>query len=53
MAAYNEVSFQLKMMLSSEFPHTKFLLPIDHPQKPRKFHTAKIFGYTVCQPAKK
>ena len=42
--AYNEASFQLKMMLSGEFP-----LPIDHPQKPRKFHTANISGYTVFQ----
>ena len=45
--AYNEASFQLKMMLSSEFPRTKFLLLIDHPRKLRKFHTAKISGYTV------
>ena len=45
--AYYEASFQLEMMLSSEFPHTKFLLLIDHPQKLRIFHTAKISGYTV------
>ena len=42
--AYNEANFQLKMMLSSEFPRTKFSLKIDHPQKP---HTVKISGYTV------
>ena len=30
--AYNEAGFQLKMMLSSEFPRTKFSLLIDHPQ---------------------
>ena len=29
--ADNEASFQLKMMLSSEFPRTKFSLLIDHP----------------------
>ena len=45
--AYNEASFQLKMMLSSEFLHTKFLLLIDHPRKLRKFHTAKISSYTA------
>ena len=45
--AYNEASFQLKMMPSSEFPHTKFSLLINHPRKPQKFHTAKISGYTV------
>ena len=45
--AYNEASFQLKMMLSSEFPLTKFSLLIDHLRKPRKFHTAKISSYTV------
>ena len=32
--ANNEVSFHLKMMLSSEFPHAKFLLLIDHPKFP-------------------
>ena len=47
--ACNEASFQLEMMLSSEFLHTKFSLLIDHPQKPRKFHTAKVSGYTVYQ----
>ena len=45
--AYNEASFQLKMMLSSEFPSTKFSLLIDHPRKLRKFHTTKVSGYTV------
>ena len=46
--AYNEASFHLKMMLSSEFLRTKFLLLIDYLQKPRKFHTAaKISGYKV------
>ena len=35
--AYNEASFQLKMMLSSEFSRTKFLLLINHPRKPQKF----------------
>ena len=45
--AYNEASFQLKMMVSSEFPCTKFSLLIDHPRIARKFHTAKISGYTV------
>ena len=45
--AYNEASFQLKMMLSGEFPRTKFSLLIDHPLKPQKYHTAKISGYTV------
>ena len=44
---YNEASFQLKMMLSSEFPHTKFSLLIDHSRKLQKFHTMKISGYTV------
>ena len=39
--AYNVDSFQLKMMLSSEF-----LLLIDHT---RKFYTANISGYTVFQ----
>ena len=34
--AYNKVSFQLKMILSSEFPHTKFVLLIDHPRKLQK-----------------
>ena len=38
--AYSKASFQLKMMLSSEFPHTKFSLLINHPQK---FHTTKKF----------
>ena len=47
--AYNETRFQLKMMLSSEFPHTKFLLLIDHLQKPEKFDTAKIFSYKVVE----
>ena len=32
--AYNEASFQLKMMLSSESPRTKFLLLIDYLRKP-------------------
>ena len=32
--ASNEASVQLKMMLSSEFPHTKLSLLIDHPRKP-------------------
>ena len=32
--AYDEASFQLKMMLSSEFLRTKLSLLIDHPQKP-------------------
>ena len=45
--AYNEAIFQLEMMPSSEFPPTKFSLLINHPQKPRKFHTVKISGYTV------
>ena len=45
--AYNEASFQLKMMLSSKFLCTKFLLLIDHPQKLRKFHITKICGYMV------
>ena len=35
------------MMLSSEFPHSKFLLLIDHPQKLQKFHSAKISSYKV------
>ena len=35
--AYNEASFQLKMMLSSEFPHTKSSLLIDYPRKLQKF----------------
>ena len=35
------------MILSSEFSHAKFSLVIDHPQKHRKLHTAKISGYTV------
>ena len=30
--AYNEASFQLEIMPSSEFPRTKFSLLIDHPQ---------------------
>ena len=30
--AYNEAGFQLKVMLSSEFKCTKFLLQIDHLQ---------------------
>ena len=46
--AYNEASFQLKMMLSSDFPRIKFLLLINHQEKPRKFHAAKISGYTVA-----
>ena len=46
---YNEASFQLKMMLSSEFLCTKFLLLIYHPQKPRKFHTAKILAIWYYQ----
>ena len=41
--AYNEASFQLKMMLSSEFLRTKFLLLINHPQKPRKFPAIRYF----------
>ena len=46
--AYNKASFHLKMMLSSEFLRTKFLLLIDYLQKPRKFHiAAKISGYKV------
>ena len=42
----------MKVMLSSEFPCTKFLL-IDHPRKLRKFHIAKISGYTVSYAIKK
>ena len=45
--AYNETSFQLKMMPSIEFPCAKFLLLIDHLRKPLKFHTVKFSGYTV------
>ena len=45
--AYNEASFQLKMMLSSEFPRTKFSLLIDYLRKRQNFHTAKISSYTV------
>ena len=40
--AYNEANFQLKMILSSEFPCTKFLLLIDHSQKPRNFILQKF-----------
>ena len=47
--AYNEASFQLKMMPSSEFLRTKFSLLIDRPRKPRKFHTANISSHTVFQ----
>ena len=45
--AYNEVSFQLKVMLSSEFPCTKFTLLINHPRKPCKVCTVKMSGYTL------
>ena len=48
--AYNEASFQLKMMLSNKFPCTKFLLLIDHLRKPGKFHATKFSGYTVLTP---
>ena len=41
------LGFQLKMMPSSEFSCTKFLLLIDHPQKLRKFHAMKISSYMV------
>ena len=47
--AYNEASFQMEMMPSSEFLRTKFSLLIDHLRKPQKFHTAKISSYTVTR----
>ena len=46
--AYNEASFQLNMMLSSEFLRTKLLLLINHLRKPRKFPACGKTDMFVC-----